>query len=369
MRLELTNSWRKPLSIVTLISLFAVGACTSVPEREFKAYTAAFDEVKSATEQLLLDMDGAQNLAKAAGAQPKKKTGSAPFPLVVDLTSNGSVVDDTVAMRRRSLEVVSRFNTVLISLAAGRKPAEVKSSVDSLISGFKNIAGLVGKSIPVPGGAGDLAATIIGALEKANNRKQFAAAAKKAQPVITAILDLFRKDAEDVYKIMALDAKKRSARERRKVSGLVRQMQGVASLYKVPTIAGKIKRIETLEKKIQTVLGRVDRGASSAKLQVKAGPGVIDELAYSQLEQSLTQAEQAAGNYRVIKQEQLARYQLAVAYGKLLRKTVQSLGAVRAGLDRPADIRAQAMELIGFSFDVKRNLKALNEAPKTATAE
>lgn len=355
-------------SVILLVVMSAYG-CTSVPQKEYAAYVQAFDETKKASEQLILDLDEAEKIAAKieSGRNPPAAQVS-PFPSHVSLEKFGSPSIDPVDARRKALEVVSRFNTVLVDLAAGKKPEQIKSSVDSLVDGLNGVAGLLGETLPVPGIANGLITTVIDQLQQAQNRKQFVTAMNEAAPIIDAILNLFLRDAQDTYEIMARVAKKNSKREKDTVFDLLLQMQAVTAERKSPQAKSMAAELSNVEKRLRIILDQVglkkEQGYSS-DLKTK-GATAFDAITLSQLQQTLAQAEAAALKYTAIINKQKAYHQLAISYGQLLWKTRQSLKVVREALDRPADIHAQATELTGFAFRVKRDLEDLKTAQHDA---
>ena len=67
-----------PVVAVFLFTLFGAG-CTTVPQREFKSYSEAFAEVKTSTEQLLLEYDAAKRAEDARKqASSEAKDGTMP---------------------------------------------------------------------------------------------------------------------------------------------------------------------------------------------------------------------------------------------------------------------------------------------------
>lgn len=348
--------------------LLGVGGCTIVPQQEFSEYTQAFNEAKSATEQLLLDLDTSKKIVeKIKNTRNPPAVQAGPFPLKVDLAAFGSPEIDPVGARRVYLEAVSKFNTVLTDLAAGKKPEEVRNSVDSLISGLNNVAGLIGETLPIPGVAGGLISTVIGQLQQARNRQQFVAALQAGAPIVDGILDLFRKDAEDVYTIMAGVATIDADHQTDLVFDLSEQMKKVAADHKAPEgdVAGDLGKIE---KKLRIVLdqaGLTEQQGHMSNLPT-TGDNKFDRITLSQLQQTLVQAEAAAVKYTAIIDKQKAYHDLVVSYGLLLLKTRQTLSVARGSLDKPADLRAQATELIEFVFNVKRDWEAVQLARHSA---
>ena len=347
---------------------FAVG-CTTVPQKEFRDYTEAFAEVKATTEQLLLDYDAAKKeeaKRKATPASPAQPARPYPSSVSLAIAANDADLVDEMAMRRQTLEVVTSYNKALTALAEGRKPEEVKESVGSLLSGLQNVGSFVkaGFSISYVGQAAALISTVVAELEKANNRKQFVVALHNGAPIIRGILQNVAADAEDLYRIRAKQADRKRKDFRDVVATHVRQMRKVAGEHAMPT-GNLVKRLSDIEKKVRTTLDRAGLTENSEKLPT-TGQAAVTELIASQLEQTLVQAETAAKKYRAVLDEQNAYQGLVISYGRMLRQTELSLDAVRAALDAPLDIHAQAQQLITFVFAVKRDWETLRAARRAA---
>ena len=349
-----------------------VSGCTSVPQREFKSYSAAFMETKSVTEQLLLEYDQAKRVeTEARSVKPSGIDIGPPYPANVTLTvgAQNQAAADPVDVRREALEVVSSFNAILIGLAEGKKPEEVRSITDSFLEDLNSVANLFGSQFAIPyvGQIGALISTVITKLQEAENRHQFVAALREAEPIIQGILLLFAKDAEDIYLIRAMQADRQWSESQDRVATLIRQMKGVAKEH-APPEGNYGQKLKTIEKDVRSVLDRVALRETNQTLST-VGQSTFNELTLSQLEQTLVQAKSEADRYEAVIKEQVAFYKLIVSYGELLKKTKASLTAVRLALDAPADIRQQSKELLSFVFTVKRNWEALDAVRRSTTAK
>jgi len=366
---------KRPLAygvVLTLVlaTTFPVG-CVRVPQRSFQSYSDAFAETKTITEQLLLEYDAARRVEEmhSAPAEPSPRAGTY-YPSEVTIARMGvkKGPKDPVDARRDALEVVSGFNAVLISLAEGRKPDEVKSVTDSLIGDLNTFATLISDDFQIPyaGQIGALISTVVTKLEEANNRRQFIAAIRAAEPIIQGILVLLAEDAQDIYTIKARQADRLWMHHQGSVAVLVRQMKGVAKECATPT--GELAtELQDLEQRIRAVYDRVDLTENSEELTT-AGTRPFDRLTMSQLEQTLVQATAEADAYEAVINSQVAFHTLIVSYGQLLAETQSALTTVRLALDEPVDIRQQASELIPLVFAVKRNWEALNDARRSGSS-
>lgn len=355
---------------VIFVTVFGFG-CASVPQREFKSYSDAFAEIKSVTERLLLEYDVAKRAeAKSRPAVETASRLSAPYPAEVNLTRIAlvKVLKDPVDSRRDALKVVTGFNSVLISLAEGKKPEEVKSVTDSFIENLNNLAILISDDFKIPyvGQVGAIISTVVTKLEEAESRKQFISALREAEPIIQGILDLFAKDAQEIYKIKAKQADRLWTDHQDKVATLVRQMKKVAKEHSKPA-GDQVDKLLEIENNVRKVYDSVGLNDNSEKLST-AGNRSLDELTISQLEQTLIQANSEADKYQAVIKAQAAFHKLIISYGQLLSQTKSALTTVRLALDAPVDIHLQANELISFVFEVKRDWEALNDARRSASS-
>lgn len=354
--------------------VLALVGCAAVPEQEFVAYTQAFDEAKAATEQLIVTLDLAKKIAREVDkgiseTSNNQKIGAqdAPFSTTISLPEIATPKLDEITARREALEGVARFNAVLMVLAAGKKRKEVKSSMDSLAQGLSGIANLVGSTLDIPEMTTNLISTVVGKLQEAQNRAQFEAALRDAAPVIDGILELFRQDAADVYEIFAREAVGRSKRLQDKVFDLMLQMKSVSSEHETPNseLSTGFQDSNTKLRGLLNAVGLYEEAGHSSDLLTNGGK-TFDKTTLSQLQQTLIQAETARDQYSAVIAKQKSLRELMESYGQLLLKTRQSLQVARAALDKPAEFRTQASELIMSVFEVKRNLDAMRLARSAA---
>ena len=349
---------------IGIVSLYATvllaSGCASIPKREFVAYTQAFDEAKVATEQLILNMDIAKGIASEV--EKRASNSNTPFPLEIQLRGipYSTPKIDEVAARRLALEVIVRYNSVLMALAEGKKREEIKSSISSLAQGLSTVANL-GSNVSLPlNMATSLISTIVGKLQDAHNRAQFEAAIKEASPIITEILDLFRKDAEDVYRIFAENANKRVSHFKDGIFDLSIQMKSVVKEHEPPNseLFTEFNRIKADLRNIFDTVGFNDQATDLPT----TGKKPFDGNTLDKLKRLLVSAEAVLDQYNAVVTEQKALYRLMESYGYFLLKTSESLKMVGMALDQPAEFSSQASELSMVVFRVKRDIDAFKRA-------
>lgn len=340
--------------------LLALGCTSTVPKRELAAYTQAFDEAEVATEQLILYLDRAKLIASEV--EKRSSNASTPFQLEIQLrvVPYSTPKIDVIAARRLALDVIVRYNSVLMALAEGKKPEEIRSSISSLTKGLSTFAGIASNvSLPL-NATTSLISTIVSKLQDAHNKAQFEAAIREASPIIDKILDLFRKDAEDVYRISAENAYQRITGYKDSIFDLSIQMNLVAMEHEEPELEF-LTEFRRIKADLRNTLDTVGFNDMAIDLPT-TGQIPFDDNTLNQLRSSLDLAETMRDQYSAVVTEQNALYGLIESYGYLLLKTSQSLKTLGMALDRPAEFSSQASELIMVVFQVKRDIDAYTRA-------
>jgi len=332
-----------------------LGGCVTIPQSEFRSYLDAFDEFKSASEQSLLDLDSAQQIVESISKKDKKNKGPQIYatPAKINLLSQSFSQKDQVVIRREALDTVIQYNSILVDLAAGRKPSEIKSGVQSLVSGLEGITSLLDKAPLVSGSSVGLISTIVENLDKAQNRKQFILALQKGAPVIDAILVVFTKDAEKTYGIYFSSLQKLARKEQLDITNKYSQMIKVSKEHKVPNSEIQ-KELDSLNKELSKALPSVGIPFSVNLSVDPASRKEFDAIVLSQLQQTFSQIKKSILSYKEIKLKQVNRYELALSYGQLIRQARITLGHVVKSLNNPETINRNSMELLSVAFDVKR---------------
>ena len=351
----------------------ALVACTAVPQAEFKAYTDAFNDTKSASEQWLTeyaqarqiqaDKKAAEERSRSGVGQPVAATEPYPTPAAIAALVTGEPADPVVAQRRRALEVIARYDDLMLTLAAGKSAAEVRSSADSLIDAVNSIGTLLSLAIPaVPVPVLNLATTLIGELQAADNRAQFVKALQTGEPVIQAIFGLFKQDAADLYKIRFAQTTELVDEHVVDIRIMEQQLVDVAGGFKAPAGAFQ-KSFGDLEEQLESTLAPMGMAGPQAWKSNQTGPD-FSALALSQLQQTGTQIASEVQKIVALQTAQKAYAAFTVSYIIMLNQTAASLSKVRLALDNPAEIKAQALSLIAVAFDVKKNIEALRASRK-----
>jgi hypothetical protein len=228
------------LLIVSIFILnMTLGGCLHlgpVPEREFKLYSNAFDEVRKNTELLFEDYIASKELQSRL-TKTDKKTNKSRLPETFDPSSVKLVQIENTALsdRRAALEAVAQYNEIMLDLAAGRSVQEVKKKLVRLEGLFDVLAG---STLPCAGIIKAVFNRVILAAEKARSRGEFVSAFREAgegeHAIIPAILDFFIEDTRaysDMKKVLVVASRKKITS---KFGTQGRMLFNIAGMYKLP---------------------------------------------------------------------------------------------------------------------------------------
>lgn len=343
--------------------LVALGACDSVPKAEFKTYADAFDEVKQASEQYLTEyaLAKAERAKTAPGAAEPASDYPTPQELRQRVVDRGP--DSDIRERRRALEAVVRYNGVMLALAEGKSAQEVASGIGSLIAAVQSVGALIGAGVPgLPGSAVALASRFLAELQKADNRAQFVEALKVGEPLIQGILALLKEDAIDIYTIRFGSGEQQIGNRLTTIRRMIAQMTSVTAEFAPPsgTFRDGFARFDAqlaTTLKDAGIAGKIEWPSRSG-----GSPPAFSALVLTQLQQTTGQIEGEVGKIGAVRNELKAFANLTTSYMKMIDGARASLAIVRTALDRPPDIRAQALQLVEFAFAVKHDFEALQAA-------
>lgn len=360
----------KTFAIVSLISLLLVG-CTAVPTVEFASYKKAYDDVQGESEKLLVELDAVFQLEaeiKAKKEQKNKKPAPTyPFPLSSETVDRSEPGAKDVQARRLTLDLISQLNTLLSVLAAGRSPQEVKASAKGLIGGLNELGVLAGVGggtlIPFGNEAASILGTILVQIEAAQNRQQFIKALRASAPLMATIFIQLQKDADEIYRIRALDARRRYVDLRFGMLKKINQMQAVLNSVAIPSATNK-SAYDNLQKQVLLLADNANlKSVTPFKTQ---GSDTFSPLILSQLEQTLDQLLTSEKNYQAVIKEANAFHNWVQSYKSMVIKASTKFHTVILALDKPVDLTAIARDLSGFIFQVKLDFQALQTARAAA---
>jgi hypothetical protein len=198
------------MRILTHISVLAivvlVSACGSIPQKELAAYTAAFDEAKSAGVAIVHDFAAAAAETKRRQAAKSPATARKPAPAIPTTyvpPSSGEAPLTATEVRLLAWEAINGYNKALAALNAGESVEKVKSGADRLFTVIFKLAGASGSAVPGTGALVDIAKVLAAELEKARLKAEFKKAIRSGTPTIRKMFTVFREDTKSHYQLRA----------------------------------------------------------------------------------------------------------------------------------------------------------------------
>ena len=356
--------------VLLLLTTGLVG-CTQIPVSELAEYREAFGQFRQVSDELLLDYDLLVKTADEVqnrGATPDAAR-PRPYPIAFkDFKGDQSEQPaDLIEIRRQSLEVVARYNDVLVRLAEGKSVEEVQSSAESLVRGLGKLAEIAsGAPVPGLGAFVGLVRTLTEQVEKARLRAEFAKAVRDGAPVIDQMLDLFMGDVADHYRLKAVVAEQQRLLILNDTTRLLAMVLGLAEHADLTGMTNEINEIvgpmggELVEYpyRIEQPAAAdppTDRAAERARGQAAA-------QASGQAAAAMVELKELAVGYQDNVESVQAFGRALVQYQTLTQQLKRSLTALREAIDQRRDLSAIAGDMKMIAFSIRRDLKALGVA-------
>ncbi len=174
-------------SLLVLPFLMLLTACSGVPKQEFSNYVTNFNSAKSTTRDIILGVWVTEE-SKYDGSHKQQEK------LEQKLKALNA--------RLEALELIGKYNNILVGLASGTDPAAVQSNLmnlsDGLSSfGLKSLSSLVTSAAPY----GELIASAVSLIDNAIKANEFKNAVQAAHRPIMGIIDILQQDADDLFEI------------------------------------------------------------------------------------------------------------------------------------------------------------------------
>jgi hypothetical protein len=167
--------------------LMLLTACSGVPKQEFSNYVTNFNSAKSTTQDIILGVWVTEE-SKYDGSHEQR----------AKLEEKRKALD----ARLDALELISKYNNILVGLASGTDPAAVQSNLTNLSDGLnsfgsKSLSSLVTSAVPY----GEIIASAVSLIDNAIKANEFRDAVQAAYNPIMGIIDILQLDADDLFEI------------------------------------------------------------------------------------------------------------------------------------------------------------------------
>ena len=354
-----------------------LAACAQIPAAEFGQYQKAFSAVEQTSTDILVNFDQTLTRARLLVATRTKAPEGAqvenPYPIEFDdfLRKLGSDDGHDIDMRREALQVVGRYNAVLMQLAEGKSADDVQTAAGELVTGIgKFVEAAAGSAVPGLPAVVSLAQTFAAQLEKARLQREFKKAVEDGAPVIDQILGLFMADTADHYKLNA----------------------GMAQEQRILTLENAVKQVKSLKLLLAGAgpppanFTSIDDRQNAVNIALVAARGELAPFGYpyafasgpssapaytaavdGEVQLIQKEIERLAGVYQKnIDQVQSLGEGLA-KYRSMLQTTKDALATLRQAVEKPVNLLDVTDQLLDLSFGIERDLAAFRAAIAAST--
>jgi hypothetical protein len=352
------------------ILFLLLGACAQTPTAEFNQYQTAFSAVEQTSTDIFVTYD--QILARVQLFEAITERAAAdteavsPYPIKYEEFRKkfASLEGHDIEARRRALQVIARYNAVLLQLAQGKSVDEVQTTAGQLAAGLgKFIEAAAGSAVPGFDAAVSLAKTFAGELERARLQREFKEAVENGAPFIDQILQAFIDDAGDMYEAnatLAQDERLVIIRAATDQVGALKRL--LASVARPPNDLTSIEKHQrAVNGSLVAARGELVPAYPYIFASVTGGPAytaAIDGEAKLMEEE----IERIAGLYQKNVDGVEALGAALVKYHAMLETTKLALARLRQAVDRPPNLLDVTDRLLDLSFGIERDLADLHTA-------
>jgi hypothetical protein len=180
----------KAVRVLGILALPAMlVACAGVPKQELDSYVSSFNTAKTTTQDIIL---------KAKNSAEKANDGSNVGKQ--QLAQRTKALDARLA----AIDLIAKYNDILVRLASGTDPAAVKVSFEDLSTNLKSfgvgqLSSLVAQATPYFG----IISNAVALIDNAIKAQKFDEAVAAAQEPIRAIIAILHEDADSLGEIQS----------------------------------------------------------------------------------------------------------------------------------------------------------------------
>lgn len=192
----------KVKTFLVLLLFLVLTSCSSIPKQEFGNYLDNFNYVNKTTQEIILVM---KIVAESEGQRSREDEQR--------LEEKLTALDARLA----ALNLIDKYNDVLVELASGTDPESVKGSLQSISNGLSyfgvnSLPSLLSNVAPY----GEILSQAVALIDNAIKENKFKEAVDAAQKPIQGIIDILKQDADDLFEIQVqiLDDKQDLYRDR-----------------------------------------------------------------------------------------------------------------------------------------------------------
>ena len=335
--------------------LTIISACSEVPQQELTTYVDAYNQARSASEQVLTDLVASREKIKAYQAEKAARetqpvtTRGVYVPPTMRASGSGP---DAIAVRLAALALVSQYNDILVVIAEGKRVEALQAKVQSAAGTATKLLSLAGTAVPGAGALTGLLQMIASEAQKYADREAFAKAIKNGAPLIKQIVQFLIDETPLIVQVHEGVWDAESAPLRGQASRVVRSILAEVKQYGPPALdSPEEARVATIEAILTKQMTQIQPRTVTLNFDGQA-PVTAQEL--GQLEAGLPQVEAAVRAFVENRQKSPALRALMDQYVNTLSTTQNALDNVSLALDRPVDFTRIAVELLETAISIKQ---------------
>ncbi len=351
-----------------ILTLLICVSCAGIPTDALNSYNKSFQSFNQASDEFLIQFDQTINLIEKRRTDElsKQKIHFQPYPSSIPRDSEQNTVDPNVAVMKKTLKVISNYNSTLIALSEGKSVEAVGNTAKGLITALDGLAG-----ITLPLNVTGLVVTIGQELERARLHQEFRTALDKGSPIILQMFKiiegnidthynsnvLFTNEARTLIVTEAIDS----------VTSLQKLVENYKELDKILIDQNKFKGIPKWQKELDRILFAISkenfiRDKYPYLLTTNPSGNTWDSVVETNVANSLNDLEQLIKKYTadIVRMNALAN--TLSNYKKMLGLTNSTLITLVKAEKAPENILIQAQHILDLAFKVKLHLAEIRSA-------
>ncbi|MDX6768928.1 MAG: hypothetical protein SF051_05305 [Elusimicrobiota bacterium] len=279
----------KRISAPLFVALLVVTGCGTVPQASFNSYLQSFSGVKANAEDLYLRSTlAAENIA----SRPEKEgTVAEKFK---ELENRKAALETGLA----AVNLIDRYNSVLIALASGKSKESVQSDLTGLQQDLSSLnLQRITKMVEKAGPYLEVVSQGVALVEDTIKRKKFAEAVAAAQKPMAGIVDILIIDADNLEELLVQDIQREQDPYFKQIGSyggrVNKRLKELKSTPEIVTLLGRVNqaRVSLAHESVTALEPQAGESASTASsadldaLTVLAGQTESAALAYNKIEE------------------------------------------------------------------------------------
>jgi hypothetical protein len=308
-------------------ALAFIAGCSSIPKAELNRYADAFRQAKSASEDIILS---GQTAVEEETSDARSKL---PIP---ERVARLKKTTESFEARLLALQIVQDYNSILLRLAAGESPGQLKADLETLQTSLKafNISGL-SRIVANAGPYGQMIATAISLIDDALRNRAFRNAVNEGEAPVLGILQILRDDADSIHTIIK---GRRMARQTAALADIAPMHQTIMSTLEATDWSaatakqqadGIVKEYDFIAKSLNAAPLKWTLPAPAVAAAPPAGAPAAQPATVAALTGLIEQVRNRIKEINVISEEIEAHRRVIAQYKELLDETGKALQALR----------------------------------------